>query len=158
LALASLGLDTGHAIVGTDILDPVATVTLSGGSVRLEQQPPQSVRMIKLIDTSVPPAAPGVLAHVPSTARAGETIQLSADTQAGTPALGYHWILGDGTQAEGARVSHCYTRAGEFAIQLVVEGADGLPGREAFSLKVTGALKALPDLRENRRFEEPSQH
>ena len=158
LALASLGLDTGHAIVGTDILDSVATVTLSGGSVRLEQQPPQSVRMIKLIDTSFPPAAPDVLAHVPTTARAGETIQLSADTQAGTPALSYRWILGDGTQAEGARVSHCYTRAAEFAIQLVVEGVDGLSARQAFSLKVTGALKALPDLRENRRFEKPIQH
>jgi hypothetical protein len=159
LPFSTLGLDAGHAIVATDILNLGEAVALSGGSLQLDQQAPQSVRMMKLVDTTRSPAAPDVAARVPATARAGETIELSAETRSGgTPAVGYHWTLGDGTHSDLARVSHCYTRAGDFGIQLVVDGVDGVAARQTFSLKVTGVLNAVPDLKENRRLEDPTGH
>jgi len=128
--------------------------------VGLENQPPQSVRVIKLIDKSVAKAAPTVMAQVPATANTGETITLSAlPAQAdagGVPAVAYHWDFGDGTSADGPKTSHAYTRAGEFTIRLTVDGVDGVPAHKNFSVKVTGSLRAHSNLTDNRRFVEPT--
>ena len=160
LRLADLGLPAGHTFVATDVLNQNETVTLAGGAVRLENQPPQSVRVIKLIDTSVAAAAPTVTADVPTAANAGETIRLSAVAApaeaGGVPAVAYHWDFGDGTSADSPKASHTYTRAGDFAIRLTVDGVDGVPAHEDFSVKVTGILKAHSNLTDNRRFVEPT--
>jgi hypothetical protein len=157
LRLADLGLPAGHTFAATDVLNQNETVTLEGGTVRLENQPAQSVRVIKLIDKSVAEAAPTVTAQVPTAANAGETITLSAQTEAGgVPAVAYHWDLGDGTSAGSPKVSHAYTSAGEFTIRLTVDGVDGVPAHKEFSVKVTGILKAHTNLTDNRRFVEPT--
>jgi alpha-galactosidase len=163
LKLADLGLPASHTFAATDVLNQNETVTLVGDAVRLENQPPQSVRVIKLIDNSVAAAAPTVTAHVPAAAKAGETIILSAlsalSTQAdagGVPAVAYHWDFGDGTSADSPKVSHAYTRAGDFTIRLTVDGVDGVPAQKDFSVKVTGKLRAHSNLTDNRRFIEPT--
>ena len=117
------------------------------------------MKVIKIIDRNLAEAAPTVTAQVPSAAAAGETIKLSAQAGAdGVPAIAYHWDFGDGTRADGPRTSHSYTRAADFAIRLTVDGVDGLPARQTFSIKVTGNLRATPSLTENRRFVEPTNH
>jgi alpha-galactosidase len=157
LKLADLGLPAGHTFLATDVLNENATVAVEGGAVRLENQPSQSVRVIKLIDTSVASAAPSVTAQVPTAANAGETIALSALAEGGgVPAIGYHWDFGDGTSADGTKVSHAYTSAGEFTVRLTVDGVDGLAARKDFSVKVTGNLRAHSKLSDNRRFVEPT--
>ena len=160
LRLADLGLPAGHTFAATDVLNQNEAVTLAGGAVRLENQPPQSVRVIKLIDSSVPAAAPTVTAQVPAAANTGETITLSAlSAQAdagGVPAVAYHWDLGDGTSVDSPKVSHAYTSAGEFTIRLTVDGVGGVPAQKNFSVKVTGSLKAHSNLSDNRRFVEPT--
>jgi alpha-galactosidase len=160
LRLADLALPAGHTFAATDVLNQNETVTLGGGAVRLENQPPQSVRVIKLIDKSVAEAAPTVTAQVPAAANTGETITLSAlSAQAeagGVPAVAYHWDLGDGTSADSPKVSHAYTSAGEFTIRLTVDGLDGVPAHKNFSVKVTGNLRAHSNLTDNRRFVEPT--
>ena len=157
LKLADLGLPAGHTFAATDVLNQNETVTLAGGAMRLENQPPQSVRVIKLIDTSVAAAAPTVTAQVPAAANTGETINLSAEAEPGdVPAVAYHWDLGDGTSADSRKLSHAYTNAGEFTIHLTVDGVDGVPAHKDFSVKVTGNLKAHSNLTDNRRFLEPT--
>jgi len=160
LRLADLGLPAGHTFAATDVLNQNEAVTLGGGAVRLENQPPQSVRVIKLIDKIVAAAAPTVTAQVPAAANTGETITLSAlSAQAeagGVPAVAYHWDLGDGTSADSPKVSHAYTSAGEFTIRLTVDGVDGVPAHKNFSVKVTGNLRAHSNLTDNRRFVEPT--
>ncbi len=157
LRLADLGLPAGHTFAATDLLNQNETVTLEGGAVRLENQPPQSVRVIKVIDKSVAEAAPTVTAQAAAVANAGETINLSAQAEAGgVPAVAYHWDLGDGTSADSPKVSHAYTSAGEFTIRLIVDGVDGVPAHKNFSLKVTGNLRAHSNLIDNRRFVEPT--
>ncbi len=157
LRLTDLGLPAGHTFAATDVLNRNEMVTLEGGALRLENQLPESVRMIKLIDTSVAAAAPAVTARVAAGANTGETITVSATAEAdGVPAIGYHWDFGDGTSADSPKASHAYTTAGEFAIHLTVDGVDGVPAQENFSVKVTGLLKAHSSLTDNRRFVEPT--
>jgi alpha-galactosidase len=157
LRLADLGLPAGHTFAATDVLKQNETVTLEDGVVRLKNQSPQSVRVIKLIDKSVAEAAPTVTAQAPAAANTGETINLSAQAEAGgVPAVAYHWDLGDGTSADSPKVSHAYTSAGEFTIRLIVDGVDGVPAHKIFSLKVTGNLRAHSNLIDNRRFVEPT--
>ncbi|MGC1450576.1 MAG: PKD domain-containing protein [Candidatus Sulfotelmatobacter sp.] len=157
LRSSDLGLPAGHKFAATDVLNQHETVTLGGGAMELENQPPQSVRVIKLIDTSVAAAAPTVTAQVPAGTNTGETINLSAQAEAGgVPAVAYHWDFGDGTSADSPKASHAYTRAGEFTIRLTVDGVDGVPAQKNFSVKVTGNLKAHSNLTDNRRFAEPT--
>jgi hypothetical protein len=158
LKLADLGLPAGHTFAATDVLNQNEAIALEGGAARLENQP-QSVRVIKLIDTNVPAAAPTTTTQVPTAASAGESITLSASSaqaDGGVPAIAYHWDFGDGTSADSAKVSHAYTRAGEFTIHLTVDGVDGVPANKSFSVKVTGNLKAHSNLTDNRRFVEPT--
>jgi alpha-galactosidase len=159
LKLADLGLPTEHTFTALDVLNQNAPVALSGGSVRIENQLPESVRVIKLIDGNVSPSAPSVKTQVSSGANAGETIHLSAQTEgAGVPAVAYHWDFGDGTSAGGPKVSHAYTRAAPFTIRLTVDGVDGVPAVQSFSVNVIGDLRALHNLTDNRRFQDPTDH
>ena len=113
--------------------------------------------VIKLVDTAVAKTAPTVTARVPSQSKAGETIAFSAQADPdGVPALGYHWDFGDGTISEGSNVSHCYTRAADFIVRLTVDGPDDAPYEQSFSIRVSGELKPTPELRANRRFEQPA--
>jgi PKD domain len=126
-----------------------------GGAVRIENQPAEFVKVIKLIDRNVSPQAPRVTAQVPSGANAGEMIQLSAQTDsAGLPGVEYHGDLGDGASANGPKVSYAYTRAAHFTARLRVDGVDGVPAVLSFPVTVTGIWRAFPKLTDNRRFQE----
>lgn len=159
LKLADLGLPAEHTFTGLDVLNQNAPVALADATVRIENQLPESVRVIKLIDDNVSRSAPSVKAQVPSVATAGEIIHFSAQTEAaGVPATEYHWDFGDGNSANGPKVSYAYTRAAPFTIHLTVDGVDGVPAAQSFSLKVMGNLRALPNLADNRRFLDPTNH
>jgi alpha-galactosidase len=152
LKLVDFGLPSDHSFTALDVLSQDATVPL-GSAVRIENQAPESVRVIKIIDNNVPPGAPTVTANVPSVANAGETFPLSAQTEsAGVPAVNYLWEFGDGTSANGPTASHTYTSATNFVIHLTVQGIDGVPAVQSFPVKVTGNLRAYPNLLDNRRF------
>jgi alpha-galactosidase len=157
LKLADLGLTPGHTFRAFDVLHRNESLTLVNGTLEIEKQPPESVRVIKLIDGNASPSAPSVKAQVPSVAKAGEPIHLSAQTEeAGVPAVEYHWEFGDGVSATGSTVSHTYTKAANFTVRLTVDGIDGLPAVQSFSVKVSGNLRAFPNLIDNRRFEDPN--
>jgi len=153
LSLADLGVSASATLVATSVMDSSTSFALEGAAIRLENQPPQSAVVIKLMDTAVAKAAPAVTAQVPSQSKAGDTIAFSAQADPdGVPALRYHWDFGDGTVSEGPKVSHCYTRAADFMVRLAVDGPDDVPYEQSFSIAVTGELKPIPDLHANRRF------
>jgi hypothetical protein len=158
LSLIDLGLPVSSTIVANGVIDSNATFALENGALRIENQAPQSAVVIKLVDTVVAKAAPTVTARVSSQSKAGETIAFSAQADpGGVPALGYHWDFGDGTISEGSNVPHCYTRAADFTVRLIVNGPDDLPYEHSFSIGVTGELKPTPELRANRRFEQAAE-
>jgi hypothetical protein len=105
------------------------------------QLPPHSVKVLKIIDTSIPAAAPSVSVHAPDTGETGRPVQFSADADpAGVPVLVYHWDFGDGTSAEGIAVHHAYTHAGDFNVHVYANGLDGLPFEKSMSVKVEGKI------------------
>jgi hypothetical protein len=157
LSLTDLGLPLSPTMVVTAVMDSNSNFVLEGGAIRIQNQPPQSVLVIKLVDTAVAKAAPTVTARVPSQSKVGETIAFSAQADPhGVAPLGYNWDFGDGTISEGAKVSHCYTRAADFTVRLTVNGPDDVPYEQSFSIAVSGELKPTPQLRANRRFEQPA--
>jgi alpha-galactosidase len=125
-SLAELNFEPGHAYEMHNVFVPEARFSMDRGGFQLEQ-PAHSVKLIKIIDSSVPPAAPAVSLQVPDHAKVGEEVQFSSvAVPDGVPALGYRWDFGDGTTEEGRRVSHTYTMAGDFSVRLTVEGIDGV--------------------------------
>jgi alpha-galactosidase len=142
LLLSDLGL-SAHNYDCKNVLRPSASLACDGTSIRLEQ-PAHSVRVIKVIDPSIPAAAPSVTVHLPDYAKVNEDISLSAIADpASVPALDYHWDFGDGTTQSGRQVHHTYTMQGEFTVQLIVNGVDGISTERKAQISVKGEA-ALP--------------
>jgi len=157
LNLRELGVTPSSTLVATSVMDSSSSFVLEGDAIQLANQPPQSAVVIKLVDSAVAKAAPKITVRVPSRAKVGELVALSAQADPdGVPALHYRWDFGDGTTSEGRNVSHCYTRAADFTVRLTVEGPDDVPYEQSFSIAANGELKPTPELRANRRFEQPS--
>jgi alpha-galactosidase len=157
LSLTDLGFPVSSTMVATRVMDSNVPVALEGSTIQIENQSPQSAIVIKLVDNAVAKTVPTVTAQVPSQSKVGQTIAFSAQADpAGVPALSYHWDFGDGTISEGPKVSHCYTRDADYIVRLTVDGPDDTPYAQSFSIGVTGELKPTPELRANRRFEQPA--
>ncbi|HEY2340997.1 MAG TPA: PKD domain-containing protein, partial [Steroidobacteraceae bacterium] len=152
LTFGELGLPAGHTFKTDNVLQATSAVHVTRSSIELPEQPPESVIVLRLTDEGVPARAPELSAQVPASARTGETIQLSAHAVSDdAPVVDYHWNFGDGTSADGAHVSHVYTRPADYRVSLSVKGLDGLATELGFPVKVTGDLKAFPNLSTNRR-------
>jgi alpha-galactosidase len=116
---------------------------------------PHSVRMVKIIDTSIAAAAPAVKVQAPENIETGKTVTFSAEDSGGVAALLYHWDFGDGTGADGASVVHAYTHEGSFKVRLRADGIEGLPFEKSFEVSVAGTIDTIfrPELYQ--RFTEP---
>jgi hypothetical protein len=149
-----LGLSwQGHSQV-FDVFHAASPTESDSDSIAIEL-PAHSVKVLKIIDTSVAPAAPSVRVQIPDTAEAGNAVSFSAETDpTGVPVLQYRWDFGDGTSREGAMVAHTYTRAGDFTVQLLANGLDHLPFRKSSSIRITGKINTRF---EPSRKERPSQ-
>src|SRR5215467_3926379 len=128
LKLSELGLPGNHSFSATDVLNRAESIAINNSTLRIQDQAPESVRVIKIVDANIPEAAPSITAQVPATVNTGELFTASAQADAGSvPAVRYHWDFGDGTNNDGAKISHAYSREGEFTLRLTVEGVDGIP-------------------------------
>ena len=102
-------------------------------------QKAHSVRVLKLIDNSVPALPPPFEIRSAGRAKAGEALSLSAvASSAESPVLTCHWDFGDGTSAEGLEVQHAFTHAGEYDVQVTVTGLGAVAGRNTSRVSITG--------------------
>ncbi len=155
--LADLMLPSGGSYAVSDVLHPDRSANFQAGRLDLKSQRAHSVRLLKIIDTSVPAAAPGVTASVPVKAEVGTELEFSAGTAVdGVPAISYHWDFGDGTEADGTAVIHAYTYADTFNVRPSVKGVDGITASSSHRLLVTGTLPGKFVLLLNRRYIQPS--
>jgi hypothetical protein len=154
LALADLGLKASGSYTATDVL--------RGGAVPIESGaltftlPPHTVRMLKLIDGSVPELAPVFEAHAPAAGQAGATVEFHATADnTDAPALQYHWDFGDGVSADGADVSHAYTYACQYTVTVTGTGLNGHTAQKTLGISITGMIPIgyKPDLKV--RYSEP---
>jgi hypothetical protein len=154
--LADLGL-RGGPCQAVDVLEQQKEMAITNSSLALDNQPPHSARLIKLVDSSVPAAAPTVTAQVPPQAKMGESLNFTAVCDAkGVPAVGYHWDFGDGVKIDSASVHHAYTVDGARTVRLRVDGVDGTPAEQTFTVNVSGsAINTLFTPTENKRWTPP---
>ena len=152
--LSDLNLPPGHSYTLLDSFSPDQPLAMTRDTLRLDNQPAHSVRLVKIIDTSVPAAAPSIAFHVPTQAKIGEEITFaSIVSKDGVPALAYHWDFGDGVVADGAILTHSYTAAGNFTVRFTAEGLDGKSAEQTFSIAVSGSVILPPP----RRYSDASE-
>lgn len=152
---ADLDFPEKATLTATDIFDPQRGVALSGGELRLDNQPAHSVRLIKIVDTSLPVSPASVALHVPDQTEMGAAASFSAtDDGKGSPALQYHWDFGDGTSAQGPVTTHAYTNTGRYTAHLLVDGLDGTVERREFPIVVKGTPQSGFDERNYRRYQD----
>ncbi len=153
----SLGKDLGLQLQGhsqvTDVFDgQSAGDNLEMISVSLS---PRSAKVLKIVDTSIPAAAPTISFEVQDEADAGKSVPFFAKADAaGVPAVHYRWDFGDGTQSDQPRVEHAYTHPGDFTVKLHVDGLDGIPFDKTMMLKVNGRVETRFHPNEKKRFTE----
>jgi hypothetical protein len=154
LTVADLALPAGHLYKSFDSLAQDQPLAMDRETFRLYDQPAHSVKLIKIIDTSIPMAAPSITLQIPTQARVGEEIALSSTvSKNGTPALAYHWDFGDGTVADGAILTHAYTAAGNYTVRFTAEGLDGKSAQRTVSIAVSESMILAPP----QRYREPRQ-
>ena len=138
LSLDTLGVNAKDAYTATNLLRG-GSVSIQNNSIALTL-PPHSVRMVKLIDTSLPEPQPDLEARVPAAAQTGDLALFhSATANADTPVLNYRWEFGDGVSAEGADASHAYTLADAYTVKLTATGLNGRTTQKDFPITITGS-------------------
>ena len=141
-SFSDLFSDSGLAAHNTvsDVFGSGAVIATNSSSLSLNV-PPHSVRMVKIVDTSIPATAPSINVQAADKVEAGKPVTFSAQSAAdGVPAISYHWDFGDGTGADGSSVAHSYTHAGSFTIHLTAEGIEGAPFEKSSVVTVTGTM------------------
>ena len=146
--ISDLQLTAGHSYKLVDSFAPNQPLTMDDQTLRLDNQPPHSVKLVKIIDSSIPAAAPSIAFQVPTQAKIGEEISFSSiASKDGVPALAYHWDFGDEVVADGAILTHAYTAAGNYTVRFTAEGLDGKSAEQTFSIAVSGPVILPPPRR-----------
>ena len=146
--LSDLKLTSGHDYKTIDVFSPDQTLAIDRETLTIDQQPAHSVRLIKIIDSAVPPAPPSLTFQVKTSAKVGEEIEFSSvASKDATPVLAYHWDFGDGVSADGAVLPHVYTAAGNYSVRFKADGLDGLSTEETFTVNVSGSVTLPPPKR-----------
>jgi alpha-galactosidase len=142
VSLSDLGLGSGHNQV-LDVFTPGSLIAENVNALSLTLAP-QSVRVVKILDTSIPATAPLVNVAIPEKIEAGKPVALSAQSSSDhVPALADHWDFGDGTSAEGTAVTHTFTHAANYTVHLKVEGIEGVAFEQDFPVAVTGTVDTI---------------
>lgn len=155
LPLSELGV-TGARNQVLDVFVPASSVAENTNSVSLKLQP-QSVRMLKIIDSSAAASAPLVKAEIPTKLAAGQPASFSVGPSTNqVPAIAYHWDFGDGTGADGNSATHTFTHAANYTVHLKANGIEGLAFEKDFPVAVTGEVDTIfrPELYQ--RYHEPA--
>ncbi|MGH7995083.1 MAG: PKD domain-containing protein [Opitutaceae bacterium] len=152
IPLASLGLTAAGPYTVTDVFDG-KEVDSAAGALALEQ-PADSVRVLKIVDTAVPVAPPKITADCPTAGTAGECAAFSAHSDEARPALSFRWDFGDGVWADGSQVTHTWTEPGNYKVRLTAAGLDHSHSERSWTVRVTGHMPVDFDLSRNRRFVE----
>jgi alpha-galactosidase len=139
--VSDLKLPGGHSYTVLDSLAEDHPLAMDHETLRLDNQPEHSVKLIKIIDTLIPIAAPSIAFQVPAQAKIGEEIGFSSIvSREGVPALASHWDFGDGVIADGAILTHAYTASGNYTVRFTAEGLDGKSAEKTFSIAVSGSV------------------
>ena len=142
LSLEDLGASSKGPYLAVDILR-AGSVPIHHGTLSITQ-PPHSVRMLKLVDTSLPDVAPFFNVHCVASAVVGKALSFEASARdQQTPVLRVAWNFGDGVTLEGAHLEHAYTVAGQYKGKVTAYGLNEKSFEQTFSITVTGTVPTV---------------
>ncbi len=151
--LKSLGLKAPAQYRIVDAFSNQGCCSSSSDALNLVQKP-HSVRMLKLIDDSVPAIQPPFEIRSATRAKAGETLAFrAAASSPEAPVLGCHWDFGDGTNSDGMEVEHAFTHSGEYVVQATVTGLDATTNRNTLTVSISGDVSTRFKAAEKQRPE-----
>jgi alpha-galactosidase len=150
--LTTAGLPSTSQYTVTDVLDNKEMPAPAAG-VLVFHQPPHSVRVLKVVDASMPAVAPSVTTDHPSEGNAGATLKFAANSSGGVAVLSYRWDFGDGVAVEGGEVSHAYTEPGEYNVHLIATGLSGLSAEDHFQVRISGHMPTTFDPPSIKRYQ-----
>ncbi len=138
--LSALGLLPADRYRITDVLEANNVQSVADG-VLVVKQAQRSVRILKIVDTSIAAVPIKLEAQVPRDGATGKVLRFATREQENAePVIGYRWDFGDGVAANGSAVSHTYTHPGDFQLKLDAEGVDGSSAVELFRLSIQGRM------------------
>lgn len=150
---AGLGLQNPGKYQIVDVLGDQGCCSSTADTVNLVLKP-HSVRMLKLIDNSVPAVQPAVEVRSPTGGKAGETLTLKASASSpGAPVLTCHWDFGDGSSMDGMEVHHTYTHSREYQVNVTATGLDATTSRKSFTVSISGDVSTRFDPASKQRAE-----
>jgi len=145
LDLATLGLKQADKYRIVDVFGEQNCCAAVAQTLELVQKP-HSVRVLKLIDESIAPADPAVDVRAAASAKAGEGVGFTAAaSSSATPVLACHWDFGDGSSMDGMNVTHAFTHAGNYTVQVTATGLGATTTRKAVTVSVSGEVSTLFD-------------
>jgi alpha-galactosidase len=139
IPLQQLDLSTTTQYSVSDVLEKKDLPAPAGGEVQLTI-PPESVRMVKFIDSSVTLADPEIRIDAPSSGAAGATIDLSAEQTGGDPVVAWTWTFGDGVTASGRRATHAWTEPGDYPVTVTARGLNGEKAQKQAQIHISGHM------------------
>jgi alpha-galactosidase len=140
LQFSDLGLESSGHYQITDVLGN-GTIEANAESISLTLAP-QSVQVLKIVDSSKPAVAPTVKARVPERGIVGQLETLSAETSIeSVPVVAFHWDFGDGTTSNAPEAHHAFTHPGTFTVRLNAVGIEGTSFENSFPISVSGHFK-----------------
>jgi alpha-galactosidase len=155
LSLNTLGLNAKGSYTATDVLRGGA-LPIEGDALVITLRP-HSVRMIKLIDSSVSEKDPAFDTHAQADGLAGDMVEFhAAEGSAEAPVLQYHWEFGDGVSADGADVSHAYTQAGKYTVTVTATGLNRRNLEHTLGISVSGAVPTAYNPAAKERYNAPN--
>ena len=147
LSFSEMKLRSGQAYEFNDVFAPSNHVSAENEAIDL-QQPAHSVRVIKIVDTSIPASAPSITMDAPKSGKIDQDLKFGCVVdEKGVPALSYRWEFGDGTAQDGKQVHHAYTMSGPFTVKLTVEGVDGIAAEKSVLVPVRENMVLRPPTR-----------
>ncbi len=152
IALTELRLPSTGSYSISDIFDGKPVSLSAAGSLQLNLLP-HSVRVLKIIDRSVPPAAPNITVHCAQAGSSGEDLDFSAHGQSDNPAISWEWDFGDGVNLAGSQVRHTWTEPGDYTVRVTAEGLDGMHSSQSCAVHISGPPSTLFAPALTRRYE-----
>jgi PKD repeat protein len=137
--LVSLGLKKPAEYEIVEVFGDQGCCSSTSDAINFVEKP-HSVRMLKLIDKSMPALPPPFeISSAAADAKAGETLAFSAEASSSsqTPLLTCRWDFGDGLSLEGMQVQHAFTHAGRYDVQATVTGLDATTNRKTVTVSIS---------------------
>jgi hypothetical protein len=148
-----LGLKDSGKYQIADVFGDQSCCGVSAKGLNVAQKP-HSVRMLRLIETSVPAVPPAFEIRSASNAKAGETLVFAASaSSADTPLIACHWDFGDGSSMDGVQVEHAYTHPGQYEVNVTVTGLAATMNRKTVPVSVSGDVSTRFDPAAKQRSE-----